>query len=93
MDAYVSEKEVPVGKPRPRVSAVTIMEQATCTIRVVFVQTSDPVGSGFVTGLAPPGGNTTGFTNFEPDMSGKRLGLFKEATPNRAPASATRSGR
>jgi putative ABC transport system substrate-binding protein len=64
------------------VSAVEIMQQATRTIPVVFVQTSDPVGSGFVTGLARPGGNITGFTNFEPEMSGKWLGLLKEATPN-----------
>jgi putative ABC transport system substrate-binding protein len=64
------------------VSAVAIMQQATRTIPVVFVQTSDPVGSGFVTSLARPGGNITGFTNFEPEMSGKWLGLLKEATPN-----------
>ena len=64
------------------VSAVAIMQQVTRTIPVVFVQVSDPVGSGFVTGLARPGGNITGFTNFEPEMSGKWLGLLKEATPN-----------
>ena len=52
------------------------------TIPILFVQVSDPVGSGFVAGLARPGGNITGFTNFEPEMSGKWLGLLKEAAPN-----------
>jgi putative tryptophan/tyrosine transport system substrate-binding protein len=64
------------------VSATAIMLQATLTIPVVFVQVSDPVGSGFVAGLAQPGGNITGFTNFEPEMSGKWLGLLREAAPN-----------
>jgi putative ABC transport system substrate-binding protein len=64
------------------VSAATILHQATRTLPVVFVQVSDPVGSGFVTGLARPGGNITGFTNFEPEMSGKWLGLLKEVVPN-----------
>jgi len=65
------------------VSAATILHQATRTLPVVFVQVSDPVGSGFVTGLDRPGGNITGFTNFEPEMSGKWLGLLKEVAPLR----------
>ena len=48
----------------------------------MFVQVSDPVGSGFVANLARPGGNTTGFQNFEPSMGGKWLGLLKEAAPD-----------
>jgi ABC-type uncharacterized transport system substrate-binding protein len=63
-------------------SATAIIHQATRTIPVVFVQVSDPVGSGFVAGLARPGSNITGFTNFEPEMSGKWLGLLKETAPN-----------
>src|SRR5262249_26707576 len=63
------------------VSAAAAMHQATRSIPVVFVQVSDPVGSGFVAGLARPGGNITGFANFEPRMSGKWLGLLKEAAP------------
>jgi putative ABC transport system substrate-binding protein len=63
------------------VSLAAATRQATRTIPVVFVQVSDPVGSGFVAGLARPGGNMTGFTNFEPEMGGKWLGLLKEATP------------
>ncbi len=64
------------------VSAVATMQQATRTVPIVFVQVSDPVGSGFVADLARPGGNITGFTNFDPEMSGKWLGLLKEASPN-----------
>jgi putative ABC transport system substrate-binding protein len=64
------------------VSALAAVAQWTRTIPILFVQVSDPVGSGFVAGLARPGGNITGFTNFEPEMSGKWLGLLKEAAPN-----------
>jgi putative ABC transport system substrate-binding protein len=59
-----------------------VMKQATRTVPVVFVQVSDPVGSGLVAGLARPGGNITGFQNFEPAVVGKWLGLLKEAAPN-----------
>ena len=41
------------------------------TVPVVFARVSDPVGLGFVTNLARPGGNVTGFTNFEPSIAGK----------------------
>jgi len=42
---------------------------------------ADPVGLGFVPSIAHPGGNITGFTNFEPSMMGKWLGMLKEMTP------------
>jgi ABC-type uncharacterized transport system substrate-binding protein len=45
---------------------------------IVFLQVSDPVGGGFVESLAHPGGNITGFTNFEPDIGGKWLQTLKE---------------
>jgi putative tryptophan/tyrosine transport system substrate-binding protein len=45
---------------------------------IVFVMVADPVGSGFVNSLAHPGGNITGFTNFEPSMGGKWVGTLKE---------------
>jgi putative ABC transport system substrate-binding protein len=45
------------------------------------VQVGDPVGSGFVTSLAHPGGNTTGFMHFEPAMGGKWLEVLKEIAP------------
>jgi putative tryptophan/tyrosine transport system substrate-binding protein len=62
-----------------------LLEQ-TRTIPIVFGIVSDPIGSGFVTSYARPGGNATGFTNFEPTMGGKWLELLKEIAPrlNRA---------
>jgi putative tryptophan/tyrosine transport system substrate-binding protein len=57
------------------------MKQATQTIPVVFVLVSDPVGSGLVANLARPGGNITGFQNFETAIGGKWLELLKEAAP------------
>jgi putative ABC transport system substrate-binding protein len=62
--------------------ALTELRRLTSTIPIVFTQMSDPVGSGFVTSLARPGGNMTGFQNFEPEMGGKWLGVLKEAVPN-----------
>jgi putative ABC transport system substrate-binding protein len=57
------------------------MKQTTQTIPVVFVLVSDPVGSGLVANLAHPGGNITGFQNFETGIGGKWLELLKEAAP------------
>jgi hypothetical protein len=47
----------------------------------VFVNVADPVGAGLVESLARPGGNTTGFTNFEYSMSGKWVELLKQIAP------------
>jgi putative tryptophan/tyrosine transport system substrate-binding protein len=55
--------------------------QATRTVPIVFVVVIDPVGAGFVTSLARPGGNATGFTIFEYGMSAKWLELLKEIAP------------
>jgi putative tryptophan/tyrosine transport system substrate-binding protein len=63
-------------------SALAEVRRLTSSIPIVFTQISDPVGSGFVGGLARPGGNVTGFQNFEPAMGGKWLGVLKEAAPN-----------
>ena len=62
---------------------VAELSHLTRTIPIVFTQVSDPVGSGFVTGLslARPGGNITGFTTFEPTMGGKWLETLKEIAP------------
>ena len=49
---------------------------------IVFVMVADPVGSGFVDNLAHPGGNITGFTNFEPSMGAKWVEILKEIVPN-----------
>jgi putative tryptophan/tyrosine transport system substrate-binding protein len=50
-------------------------------VPIVFIQVIDPVGTGLVAGLARPGGNITGFTNFEFSMGGKWLEVLKEITP------------
>jgi putative ABC transport system substrate-binding protein len=55
--------------------------QATRTVPIIFVQITDPVGAGFVDSLARPGGNVTGFTNFEYGLSAKWLELLKEIAP------------
>jgi putative ABC transport system substrate-binding protein len=61
---------------------VAPMLQATRTIPIVFVQVIDPVGSGFVESLARPGGNITGFTQFEYSLAGKWLELLKQIAPS-----------
>ena len=55
--------------------------QATRTVPIVFAQVIDPVGAGFVASLARPGGNATGFTQFEYGLSGKWLELLKQIAP------------
>jgi ABC-type uncharacterized transport system substrate-binding protein len=55
--------------------------QATRTVPIVFVHVPDPVGAGFVDSLARPGGNATGFINFEYSVSAKWLELLKQIAP------------
>jgi putative tryptophan/tyrosine transport system substrate-binding protein len=54
---------------------------ATSAIPIVMVSVGDPVGSGFVTSLARPGGNITGFTNITADLSAKVVALLVELVP------------
>jgi putative ABC transport system substrate-binding protein len=63
-------------------SAVSALAQQTRTIPIVFVLVSDPVGNGFVENWTKPGGNITGFTDFEPPMAGKWLELLKQIAPH-----------
>jgi putative tryptophan/tyrosine transport system substrate-binding protein len=56
--------------------------QVTRTVPIVFVQVVDPVGAGLVASLARPGGNATGFTNFEFGIAGKWVELLKEIAPD-----------
>jgi putative ABC transport system substrate-binding protein len=55
--------------------------QQTHTIPIVFAAVSDPIGDGFVASLPRPGGNVTGFMNFEPSLGGKWLELLREIAP------------
>ena len=57
------------------------LARETRTIPIVFAVVSDPVGSGFAASVAHPGGNITGFTNFDPAMGGKWVELLKEIAP------------
>ena len=63
-------------------AAVAPLLQASRTIPIVFTLVADPVGAGYVSNLARPGGNVTGFTNFEYSIGGKWLELLKEIAPN-----------
>jgi ABC-type uncharacterized transport system substrate-binding protein len=71
-------------------STMPALLQATHTIPIVFAQVPDPVGAGFVDSLARPGGNATGFTNFEYGMGGKWLELLKEIAPGATRAAVLR---
>jgi putative tryptophan/tyrosine transport system substrate-binding protein len=60
---------------------VIALRKETMTIPIVFVQVADPIGNGFITNLAHPGGNITGFSSFEPSMGGKWVEMLKEVAP------------
>jgi putative ABC transport system substrate-binding protein len=59
----------------------SILQQLTQTVPIVFAQTIDPVGNGFIERMSRPGGNMTGFTQFEYVLSAKWLELLKEVAP------------
>jgi putative tryptophan/tyrosine transport system substrate-binding protein len=63
-------------------AALIPLRKATTTIPIVFTAVSDPVAQGFVASLAHPGGNITGFSNFEPNIGSKWLQLLKEIAPS-----------
>jgi putative ABC transport system substrate-binding protein len=67
---------VTAGEPATRAA-----KEATSTIPIVMSQVGDPVGSGFVDGLAHPGGNITGLSTLAPELNGKRLEILKEVVP------------
>jgi putative tryptophan/tyrosine transport system substrate-binding protein len=58
-----------------------ILQSEVRTIPLVFVSVSDPEGSGFVTNLARPTGNVTGFANFQPSMGSKWLEMLRQIAP------------
>jgi putative tryptophan/tyrosine transport system substrate-binding protein len=65
------------GAPPPTRAA----REATHTIPIVMAFSDDPVGSGFVTSLARPGGNITGLSSLAPEISGKQLELLRQVIP------------
>jgi putative tryptophan/tyrosine transport system substrate-binding protein len=65
-------------------AALIALQHATRTIPIVFTNVTDPVGQGFIEGLARPGSNATGFTNFEFAMGGKWLETLKGLVPHAA---------
>ena len=71
--------DVVLGVSTPVLQA---LRQQMQSIPIVFVGVSDPKGVGFVASLARPGGNTTGFANFEAEMGGKWLQSLMEVAPH-----------
>jgi putative tryptophan/tyrosine transport system substrate-binding protein len=63
---------------------LTVIQQATSTVPVVFIQVSDPVAQGFVANVTRPGGNLTGFSMYEFAIGNKWLDLLKEIAPGLA---------
>ncbi len=66
----------------PSNQEIIAARQATSTIPIVMVAGADPVGVGFITSLARPGGNITGTAISPPEIAGKLLQLLKELVPN-----------
>ena len=71
-------------------AAVGPLRRATRTVPIVFALVPDPVGSGFVDSLARPGGNITGFTQFEYGIGAKWLEVLKEIAPSTTRAAVIR---
>jgi putative ABC transport system substrate-binding protein len=67
-------------------TVLTVMQQATKSIPIIFTSVNDPVAQGFVQSLAHPDGNITGFTALEYSIGGKWLDLVKQFSPTLARA-------
>jgi len=65
---------------------VAALQREARAIPIVFVEVSDPIGSGFIASLAHPGGNLTGIIQYETGIAGKWLAMLKEIAPNLARA-------
>ena len=72
-------------------AAARATQQATKTIPIVLTLVTDPVGDGFATSLARPGGNVTGLSMMHPELSGKRLALLKDIVPKASRVAVLRS--
>jgi putative ABC transport system substrate-binding protein len=77
-EAVASKPDILLAQTNPAVKA---LQNVTRTLPIVFLQVSDPVGAGFVRSLSHPGGNITGFTNFEAEIGGKWLQTLKDIAP------------
>jgi putative ABC transport system substrate-binding protein len=77
-ELVASQPELILSSSTPTTAALL---QQTRSIPIVFAIVTDPVGEGFVESLPRPGGNVTGFTNFESTMAAKWLELLKEVAP------------
>jgi putative tryptophan/tyrosine transport system substrate-binding protein len=62
--------------------ALAPLKKINTTIPTVFTAVSDPVGQGFVASIARPGGNITGFSNYDPNIGSKWLQVLKEIAPS-----------
>jgi putative tryptophan/tyrosine transport system substrate-binding protein len=69
---------------------VTALQRVTRTVPIVFVRVADPIGAGIVDTLARPGGNVTGFMNYEYSLSGKWLEVLKQIEPQLTRAAVIR---
>ena len=86
-EAHTGRRDRACGPEKPDVIVASsplvlqALQQVTRNIPIVFVQITDPVGSGFVASMAHPGGNITGFATGEFSMYGKSLEFLKEIAP------------
>ena len=78
-ELVTSSPDVILASSTPTIAA---LQQATQTVPIVFAQVADPVSGGFFASLAKPGGNITGFTNFDYSMGAKWVELLKEIAPH-----------
>jgi putative ABC transport system substrate-binding protein len=78
-------KEIIAGRPSVVIAhtspATIALMSETSTTPIVFVTVTEPLAQGFVKSLANPGGNVTGFMNFEFSMGGKWIEILKEILP------------
>jgi putative tryptophan/tyrosine transport system substrate-binding protein len=72
------QPSVVVGQSTP---VVVALKRETKTIPIVFISIAEPVKSGLVASLSHPGGNITGFSNFEPSLAGKWIEILKDIVP------------
>ncbi len=70
--------------------SVAALQSLTHTVPIVFVTVSDPLGAGIIESIARPGGNVTGFMNFEYSLSGKWFELLRQVVPRLARAAVLR---